>query len=189
MPASALPPLVALLVGVPAPLTVYGFNARGHSVEQHRPIRAEVAFIAPAATIGDAVPIQVQVGAALATILGRRDGALQLQTRFTTLSGGLVLGPVAPWSTDISVAVFAGPALLFEHLYLDDGFHLDTQSLGIQSGIRLTWGIGFDGRLLGAIQIGWEAYGPPLGRRTYFNHALGRTEIASLSVGIEFAPP
>lgn len=182
------PPAVLLLGGVPLPLTVYGFDARGDGVEQHRPVRAELQFTAPLGAPHPTLPLQVGLGAAVSTVLGARDGPLQVETRFTTLDAGLLLGPYAfglsapPPGAGLTVGL--APALLFEHLYVDDGINLDTVSLGLRARARLTWPVGdAPTPWLAVLDFGWERYTAPLDRATYYNHRLGPTELASVCAG------
>ena len=39
----------------------------------------------------------------------------------------------------------------------------------------------------GALEAGWEYYGAPLDRTTYFNHRLGATSLVSASLGVVVA--
>lgn len=176
----ALPPAVVVLVGVPAPLTVYGFNARGKGVEQHRPLRGELHFEAPLPTVPwlPWLPWQAGVGAALSTVLGARDGDLQVKTRFTTIDAGVLVGPLAGLSLGVA------PALLFEHLYLDEGINLDTVSVGVRTRARFAGSLCAGGSVLGVLEAGWERYGAPLDRGTYFNERLGGTVLVSLGAGV-----
>lgn len=189
--ASVHPPAVVVSAGLPAPLSVYGYNARGKGVEQHRPLRAETHLIAPVAELCAPVRPHVDVGAAVSAVLGNRDGPLEVRTRFTTLHAGLGFGPFAPGvdtpEPGAGLVFGAAPAIQFAHLFVDEGINLDTYALGARTWGRFAWPLWSGAPVAGALEVGWEYYGAPLDRTTYFNHRLGATSLVSLSLGVVVA--
>lgn len=188
--ASAHPPAVVVSVGLPAPLSVYGYSARGKGIEQRRPLRAETHLIAPLDVCRPVRP-HVDVGAAVSAVLGNRDGPLEVRTRFSTLHAGVGFGPFAP-GVDTAppgggFVLGVAPAIQFAHLFVDDGINLDTYALGARTWGRFAWPLWSGASVAGALEAGWEYYGAPLDRTTYFNHRLGATSLVSVSLGVMVA--
>jgi hypothetical protein len=179
---------LVLLLGVPVPLTIHGFDTHGEGVETHRPIRAEAQILANPLARPVGVPLRLGAGASIATVLGRDDGPVQARLRFTTLTLPVMLGPVGlpcladPATVGLSVAV--GPALAFQHLYVDEGLNLDTYAWGLRS--RLSAHVcPLDTRAIClTVDAAWDAHAPAADRARYFNHRLGQSAIASLNAGL-----
>ena len=184
-----LPPAVVAQLGVPVPVTVYGFKARGKGVEMRRPVRAELQFeTSPLVDLPVCeLPLTLAVSAALSVVLGDAEGSLDTDARFTTLGLDALVGPWWPWDATHApgLSVGLGPALLFEHVQVDENLRLDTWSVGMRARLRLTVPLTTD--LAVVLDGGWERYGPPVDRDTYFNYPLGRTVLSFVTLGVRLA--
>lgn len=187
------PAAVSVLAGLPVPVTVFGFDADSGGVEQKRPVRVELQVDAALSELFGALPVRLGVAVATSTILAAGDADLAVSTRFTSIAAGFSVGPVLPFvpgaPAGAGFSVGVAPALLFEHVYVDEGFNLDAYAVGVRTRGRFAWPVTSDGGVAVLAEAGWERYSPPLDRTTYFNHRLERTVLVSLCGGVSVAVP
>lgn len=156
-------------VGVPVPLTVYGFNTQSDSVSTRRPLYGGLA-------LGLEVVDGWQVGGRLGgmTLIGE-DGADSADVWFVSMGGQIRYHPTPAWQLAL------GPSVLRNAIIIDENIRLDTWALGAASSLGWAWEV--SPRWSWDVEVGLEAYMPPWNKTTWFNQALGRTVLLTVGVG------
>jgi hypothetical protein len=170
--ASAAPLTLRSRLGLPVPLTVYGFNTQSDSVSTRRPIYGGLTLDlawAPAWQAG------LRVGGM--TLVGE-DGANSADVWFVSMGGHVRHQPVS------GLSVTLGPSVLRNAIIIDENIRLDTWALGAAGGVG--WAFALSDAWTIDAEVGLQTYLPPWNKATYFNQPLGRTVLLTLAVGVSW---
>lgn len=166
---STAQPAVRARIGLPVPLTVYGFNTQSDSVSTRRPLYGGLAI-----DFDWALAWRAGLRLGGMTLVGQ-DGANAADVWFVS-SGGYVL-----YQPRLGLGIALGPSILRNAVIIDENIRLDTWALGAASHVGWGFAVG-RGWTLDA-ELGLEAYLPPWNKATYFNQPLGRTILLTLALG------
>jgi len=172
---------VGVDLGVPLPLSVYGYRSKGGA--------RGLCWLASLAveyrySIVASADIEIQLGgwASAANVHGT-DGKASADVYF--VSAGLIAFAEFPLSSRRSRASFligVGLGASFSGIVVDDQIALHTTALGGTSRARLQLPI-FDS-LVFSIGMSVDVFSPPLNRSTWFNSPLRETVVISPALGL-----
>ena len=174
----AAPVRVTLDLGVPVPLSVYGYRSkdgsRGLVWLGHAGLEARVRLLAD-------VPLDVGVWLQASNIHGR-DASASADIYF--VSTGLMASYDFPLGA-LSLGFGLGFGVLWSGIVVDEGINVHTRSLGGLGRSRVDWW------LSPAVALGVTAdvavFGPPLNRATWFNTPLRETVVLGFALSVTAA--
>ena len=122
------------------------------------------------------------VGASLDAAIGDVREDLAVGSHFSTISAEVGALPHR------QLMISFGPALQFQHLYLDENIGLDTAAIGFRGRVRAQAAPFESSCALLFAEATLVRVGEPMDRATYFNQQLGGTTVLTFAFGLGLAP-